>query len=105
MSRKLDQPMSEDDFIQITLLANSIAIFQMAISLEKQGSKRRREYADILMRLRRVERSIEGNLEGRTLDASVAFYDRMGDAVQRFRDSFKDARPVGRDKKGRFVKL
>lgn len=105
MSRKLDKPMTDSNFQQLTLLANSIAIFQMAIHMEKQGSRRRMDYADILKRLRRVEASIEGHLEERTTDASVAFYDRMGDAVQKFRDSFKDARPVGRDSKGRFTKL
>lgn len=105
MSRKLDQPMNDEDFQQLVLLSNSIAVFQMAIKMEKQGSKRRTEYADILKRLRRVESTIPGNLEGRVIDNSTAFYARLEDAVARFRDSFKDARPVGRDKKGRFTKL
>jgi hypothetical protein len=105
MSRQLDKPMSDESFQQLVLLSNSIAVFQMAIKMEKQGSPRRREYGDILMRLRRVERTIPGNLDGRVIDASAAFYARLEEAVARFRDSFKDARLVGRDKKGRFVKL
>lgn len=105
MSKQLDKPMTDGDFQQLTLVANSIAVFQMAIKMEKQGSTRRREYADILMRLRRAERGIPGHLEGRSIDASVKFYDKLGDAVAKFRDSFKDAKPVGRNKKGRFVKL
>jgi len=105
MSRQLDKPMDEGSFKQLTLVANSIAIFQMAVKMESPGSKRRAMYADILMRLKRLERSIDGNLEGRVLDASVAFYNRLGDAVTKFMGSFKDARPVGRDEKGRFVKL
>jgi len=103
--KQLDKPMTDIDFQQLTLIANSIAIFQMAIKMESQGSSRRKEYADILMRLRRVERTINGNLEDRVLDASIAFYDRLGDAVARFMRSFEDAKPVGRNKKGRFVKI
>lgn len=105
MSRNLSRPMTDDDFKQLTLVANSIAVFQMAIKLEKQGSTRRRDYADILMRLKRVERTIPGHLEERVTDASVKFYDRLGDAVTLFLQSFEDAKPVGRDKKGRFEKL
>lgn len=102
---KLSKPMTDSDFQQITLLANSIAVFEMAIKMEKQGSTRRAEYANILMRLRRAERSIEGHLEGRTLDQSIKFYQDMEVAVGRFRRSFNDAKPVGRDTKGKFISL
>ncbi len=98
-SRKLSLPMTDADFQQVTLLANSIAIFEIAIKLEKAGSVRRRDYADILKRLRRVEHTIEGNLENRTLDASIAFYRDMEQAVGRFRRSFADVTPVDRDEK------
>lgn len=104
-NRQLSAPMTENDFQQLTLLANSIAIFTMAIKLEKQGSKRRAIYSDILMRLKRAERSIPGHLEGRITDQSVKFYNRLGEAVTAFLGSFKDAKPVGRDKKGKFTKL
>ena len=100
--RNLNKPMTDSDFQQITLLANSIAVFEMAIKMEKQGSPRRCEYANILMRLRRAESSIPGHLEGRTLDQSIKFYRDMEVAVGRFRRSFEDAKPVGRDEKGRF---
>lgn len=103
--RQLDTPMTDENFQQLVLLSNSIAVFQMAIKMEKQGSPRRIKYGDILMRLRRVERTIPGNLEGRVVDASDTFYRRLEKAVACFCGSFKDAKPVGRDKHGRFTKL
>lgn len=90
MSRSLLKPMDEDSFMQLTLLANSIAIFEIVLRMEKPGSDRRRAYADILKRLRRCERSIEGHLEERTLDASKEFYSDMEAAVVKFRKSFKE---------------
>lgn len=105
MSKQLQHPMNENNFQQLVLVANAIAVFQMAIKLEPVG-KRRGDYADVLKRLRRLESSIPGYLAPEvSLGQSKLFYDRMGSAVGKFMDSFKDARPVGRDKKGRFAKI
>lgn len=97
MAKQLDKPISEIDFQQLTLVANAIAVFQFAIQLEKPGSERRRMYADALMRVKRIESAIPGHMEGRTIDDSKRFYNRINDASIGFLKSFRDAQPVGRD--------
>lgn len=106
MSRSLSKPMIENDFKQLVLVANAIAVFQMAIKLETADKRRRTAYALALRDLRRIESSIPGNLDRGVAEVqSSKFYNRLGDAVQKFMDSFKDAKPVGRDSKGRFVRI
>lgn len=106
MAKQLDKPMTEIDFQQLTLVANSIAVFQMAIKLEPPGSQRRKDYADILMRLRRVEKTIPGYLSPEISNVqSVKFYERLGDAVAKFMDSYNTPKLLGRDAQGRFIKI
>lgn len=99
---KLDVPMTEHDFQQMTLLANLIAVIGTVIQREKPNSKRRVAYSMMMRDAKRIENSIPGNLEGRSIEESVAFYEDMQKAVYKYLRSFNPPKQVTRGKNGRF---
>lgn len=101
---KLDTPMSQHDFEQLTLLANVISIAEILMSREKPKSFRWNQYSALHGRAEGIAKSIDGHLDNVTLDASERFYKDMEVAVGRFLRS-NQFKPVGRDKKGRWCKI
>lgn len=106
MGKLLDNPITTHDFQQLTLVANLIAIRQIALKRELVKSKTRQLLSDLLMRVKRVEASIPGHLNERSIIASEVFYNDLTKSVDKFLVSFIDGPPtVARNAKGKFIKL
>ena len=101
---KLREPMTQHDFEQMTLLANMIAICEIVIKREPKGTERRQGYALLHRDAKRIENSIPGHVEGRSIEASIIFYNDLHDAVEKFLKSFNVYQPPIRGADGKFKK-
>lgn len=103
--RLLDEPMTEFDFQQLTLIANLMAVCKR-LSVRETNMERKSAFGLVMRDVKRIESSIKGYLDPRIAEGSAdRFYFEMEKAVIKFLNSFKDAKPVGRDSNGRFVRL